>query len=82
MLVARLLPALAFVSLPAVCLAGWFLRNWVVVGLPFGLRHPPRITWGESATAALATLVAWGLVVGVSLLVNRLIMRVTSRRKA
>jgi hypothetical protein len=75
----RLLPALAFVSLPAVCLAGWFLRNTAVVGSLLGLRHPPRITWAVSVSEALATLLAWALVVGLAIGIAWIFNRVKHR---
>lgn len=77
-LINRLLPALAFASLPTLTLAGWLLRNYAVAGSLFGERAPARIAFATSVGEALAHLVVWGLIIGVCIAVGWVASRLTS----
>jgi hypothetical protein len=63
--------ALFFALLPTVCMGAWVLRNLDLVGLPFGMRPPPKVTWAQNIEWALATLAIWGGVIGVAWCINR-----------
>lgn len=62
----RILPALAFALLPTVCMAAWVIRNVDLMGLPFGLRPPPKFTWAENTVGAVATLIIWLTLIGAA----------------